>query len=72
MGSTQGQQEVQRFNLRNYKVPANGCKNNKILIKIEEVRTMTPRSTHGDRGSINVQFFEVQLSHEVLENDKII
>jgi hypothetical protein len=67
MESTRGRQEVQRFNFGNCKVPVKDCKNNKILCKIEEVWTMTLRSTHGDKGSTNIQFLEVQLSREVLE-----
>jgi hypothetical protein len=40
--------------------------------QINEVRPVTLGSTHGVDESINIQFFEVQLSCKVFENDKII
>jgi hypothetical protein len=48
------------------------CKNDKSIRKINEVCLVTLRSTHGVDKKYNIQFPEVQLSRELLENDKII
>jgi hypothetical protein len=57
MESTQGRRAVQTFNFGNCEVSAKGCKNNKILHKIEEVWIMTLGSTHGDEEKYTYSVF---------------